>query len=169
MVVKIQKPLAIIVAVVLTLLLAVGTAVPAFAEEISYATPESGSKIVYNEPDILGEKNENYITLPDAPQKDGYIFTGWRVNGSKTTYSSGATVPVMAGEEVTLTPVYCSDSLHVCAVMAPICFAIFFTLFVIRAFRDFSDKTKIVLNVLIVISVIASGFFIATATITSIT
>lgn len=152
-------------AIILAVVVAISTMVPAFAAEVVNATPENSQQIAYEEPEFLNEeRGDNYIILPDAPQKDGYIFTGWRVNGSKTTYSSGKEVSVKTGEKVTLTPVYCSNFLHVCAVMAHICFAIFFTLFVLRAFGDFSDKAKVVLNILIVVSVMASSFFITAAT-----
>lgn len=170
MAVKLRRPLAILASVVVTLLLIISTVIPAFAAEAANATPENGQQIAYEEPEFLNEeRGDNFIILPDAPKKEGYIFSGWRVNGSKTTYSSGKEVSVKAGEKVTLTPVYCSDFLHVCAVMAHICFAIFFTLFVLRAFGDFSDKAKVVLNILIVISVIASSFLITVASLPSIT
>lgn len=103
MVVKIKKPLAIIAAVVLTLLLAVSTAVPAFAAEMA----DSNSQIVYEEPD-LGESDatDNCITLPDAPTKEGYSFRGWRVNGGSDLYDAGDVVVKDDGEEIHLQPVY---------------------------------------------------------------
>lgn len=162
MAVKLRKQLAIIAAVVLTLLFAVGSAVPAFAAEAVDTATDSNPQIAYEEPEFLNEeRRDNFIILPDAPKKDGYIFSGWRVNGSTNLYSSGKEVSVKAGEKVTLTPVYCSDFLHVCAVMAYICFAIFFTLFVLRAFGDFSDKAQVVFNVLIAVFVVAFGVFFA--------
>lgn len=56
-----------------------------------------------------------------------------------------------------------------CVFWGGICFAIFFTLFALRAFGNFSDKAKVVLNILIVISVIASSFLITVASLPSIT
>ena len=111
MVAKIKKPLAIIAAVVLTLLLAVSTAVPALAAETADTTTDSNPQIVYEEPD-LGEGNtsDNYITLPDAPEKDGYIFNGWRVNGGSDLYSAGDVVVKDDGEEIHLQPVYEADT-----------------------------------------------------------
>lgn len=107
MVAKIKKPLAIIAAVVLTLLLAVSTAVPALAAETADTTTDSNPQIVYEEPD-LGEGNtsDNYITLPDAPEKDGYIFNGWRVNGGSDLYNAGDVVVKDGSEEIHLQPVY---------------------------------------------------------------
>lgn len=107
---KIKKQLAIIVTVVMTLLLAVSTAVPAFAAEIA-ATADSNPQIVYDEPD-MGENNatDNYITLPDAPAKDGYTFKGWRVNGGSDLYSAGDVVVKDGSEEIHLQPVYEADT-----------------------------------------------------------
>ena len=107
MVEKIEKPLAIIAAVVMTLLLAVSTAVPAFAAEVADTATDSNPQIVYDGPD-LGESDatDNYITLPDAPAKDGYTFKGWRVNGGSDLYNAGDVVVKDDSEEIHLQPVY---------------------------------------------------------------
>ena len=107
MVVKIQKPLAIIAIVGMTMLLAVSTAVPAFAAETSTTATDSNPRIVYEEPD-LGENGatDNYITLPDAPEKEGYTFRGWRVNGGSDLYNAGDVVVKDGSEEMHLQPVY---------------------------------------------------------------
>lgn len=108
MLIKFRKPLAIVAAVVLTLLLAVSTAVPAFAAETTGGTMTDGnSQIVYEEPD-LGESDatDNCITLPDAPTKEGYSFRGWRVNGGSDLYSAGDVVVKDGSEEIHLQPVY---------------------------------------------------------------
>lgn len=107
MLIKFRKPLAIIAAVVLTLLLVVvSTAVPAFAAE-TVATTDSNPQIVYEEPD-LGESNtsDNYITLPEAPEKEGYTFRGWRVNGGNDLYNAGDVVVKDGSNEIHLQPVY---------------------------------------------------------------
>ena len=65
MVVKIKKSLAIIAAVVLTLLFAVSTAVPAFAEESD--TAQSNAQFEVVEPEYNGDAND-YVTLPKAPE-----------------------------------------------------------------------------------------------------
>lgn len=170
MTVKIQKLLTVIAVVVLTLLLVVSTAVPAFAAEAANATPENGQQIAYEEPEFLNEeRGDNFIILPDAPKKEGYTFSGWRVNGSTNLYSSGKEVSVKAGEKVTLTPVYCSIFRSRCAFWGGICFAIFFTLFILRAFGDNSREKEIVLNILITISVMASSFLITASSLPSMT
>lgn len=56
-----------------------------------------------------------------------------------------------------------------CVFWGGICFAIFFSLFILRAFGNNSRKKEIVLNILIVISVIASSFLITVASLPSIT
>ena len=105
MFVKIKKQLAIIVA--MALLLAVSTAVPAFAAETATSATDSNPQIVYDEPD-LGERDaaDNYITLPEAPEKEGYTFQGWRVNGGNDLYNAGDVVVKDGSEEIHLQPVY---------------------------------------------------------------
>lgn len=110
MLIKFRKTLAVIATVVLTLLLAVSMAVPAFAAETATSTTDSNPQIVYDAPD-LGESDatDNYITLPDAPTKDGYIFKGWRVNGGSDLYNAGDVVAKNGSEELHLQPVYEAD------------------------------------------------------------
>ena len=107
MLIKFRKPLAIIATVVLTLLLAVSTAVPALAAETADTTTDSNPQIVYEEPD-LGEDDtsDNGITLPEAPAKEGYAFQGWRVNGGSELYNAGDVVLKDGSEEMHLQPVY---------------------------------------------------------------
>ena len=64
MTVKIQKLLTVIAVVVLTLLLVVSTAVPAFAAET--ATAQSNAQFEIVDPKYEGDANK-YVTLPDAP------------------------------------------------------------------------------------------------------
>ena len=107
MTIKTKKPLAIIAAVVMTVLLAVSTAVPAFAAETADTTTVSNPQIVYDEPD-LGEDDtsDNGITIPEAPAKEGYAFQGWRVNGGSELYNAGDVVLKDGSEEMHLQPVY---------------------------------------------------------------
>lgn len=104
MVVKIKKSLAIIAAVVLTLLLAVSTAVPAFAAE-SDMTAQSDEKFDVVEPEYNGDAND-YVTLPEAPKKEGYIFQGWSVDGSTKLYDAGETIANSDGHKIQIKPVY---------------------------------------------------------------
>ena len=107
MVTKVRKPLTIVAAVALTMLLAIGTAVPAFAAETATSATDSNPQIVYDEPD-LGEDDtaDNGITLPEAPAKEGYTFQGWRVNGGSDLYNAGDVVAKDDSEELHLQPVY---------------------------------------------------------------
>lgn len=70
-------------AIILAVVVAISTMVPAFAAEAADTATDSNPQIVYGEPD-LGESDatDNYITLPDAPEKEGYTFQGWSVDGS---------------------------------------------------------------------------------------
>ena len=103
MVVKIKKSLAIIAAVVLTLLFAVSTAVPAFAEESD--TAQSNAQFEVVEPEYNGDAND-YVTLPKAPEKEGYIFQGWSVDGSTKLYDAGETIANSDGHKIPIKPVY---------------------------------------------------------------
>lgn len=106
MVIKMKKSLTFIAVVALTLLLAV----PAFAAETADATTDSNPQIVYDEPD-LGEveASDRYFTLPDAPEKEGYTFQGWRVNGGSDLYNAGDLMVKDGSEEIHLQPVYEAD------------------------------------------------------------
>lgn len=110
MVMKIKKPLAVIATVTMSLMLAVGAAVPAFAAETATSATDGNPQIVYEEP-YMGEEKalDNYITLPDAPDKEGYIFRGWRVNGGSDLYNAGDVVVMADSEEMHLQPVYEAD------------------------------------------------------------
>lgn len=103
MVTKMRTLLALIAVVALTLLLAV----PAFAAETATPATDNNPQIVYDAPD-LGENDatDNYITLPDAPEKEGYTFQGWRVNGGSDLYNAGDVVVKDGNEEMHLQPVY---------------------------------------------------------------
>ena len=119
MFVKIKKQLAIIVA--MALLLAVSTAVPVFAAETATSATDSNPQIVYDEPD-LGERDaaDNYITLPEAPEKEGYTFQGWRVNGGNDLYNAGDVVVKDGSEEIHLQPVYEAKTVASKATCAPV-------------------------------------------------
>lgn len=103
MVVKIKKPLTIIATVMLTLLMAVSTAVPAFAEE--FDTAQSNAQFEIVDPSYESDTN-NYVTLPDAPVKDGYTFKGWSIDGSTELHSAGESIVNNDGHKMQLQPVY---------------------------------------------------------------
>lgn len=118
MTVKIQKLLTVIAVVVLTLLLAVSTAVPAFAAE-SDMTAQSNEQFEVVEPKYEGDTN-NYVTLPDAPAKDGYTFKGWSIDGSTELHSAGESIIDNDGHKLQLQPVYEAKSATPEATSAPV-------------------------------------------------
>ncbi len=101
---KLRKSLVIIAAVIMFLLLAVSTAVPAFAAE-SDMTVQSNEKFEVVEPKYEGDTNSN-VTLPDAPVKDGYTFKGWSVDGSTELHNAGESIVNNDGHKLQLQPVY---------------------------------------------------------------
>ncbi len=103
MTVKIQKLLTVIAVVVLTLLLVVSTAVPAFAAET--ATAQNNEQFEVVEPEYNSDAND-YVTLPDAPANDGYTFKGWSVDGSTKLYDAGETIANNDGHKMQIQPVY---------------------------------------------------------------
>lgn len=118
---KLRKSLVIIAAVIMFLLLAVSTAVPALAAETADTTTDSNPQIVYDEPD-LGKDNtsESYITLPDAPAKEGYTFRGWRMNGGSDLYNAGDVVVRDDNEKMHLQAVYEAKTVTSKATCAPV-------------------------------------------------
>lgn len=73
-----KTALTLVAAIVMILLVAVLMAVPAFAAE-SDMTAQSNEQFEGVEPKYEGDTN-NYVTLPDAPAKDGYTFKGWSID-----------------------------------------------------------------------------------------
>lgn len=118
MVAKIKKPLAIIAAVALTLLLEVSMAVPAFAAE-SDMTVQSNEQFEVVDPKYEGDAN-NYVTLPDAPAKDGYAFKDWSIDSSTELHHAGESIVNNDGHKLQLQPVYEAKSAAPEATSAPV-------------------------------------------------
>lgn len=111
---------------------------PVYEATTSAKADDNGASATEEEPDILSEYedgsdivlqygHDNILTLPDAKEKEGYKFYGWSLNGDTDLYDSGSTVPIKAGEKVTLRPVYVSTEeadafSHKCLIAAGVCF-----------------------------------------------
>lgn len=104
MTMKIKKPLAVIATVVLTLMFAVSTAVPAFAAEADTSS-QNNEQFEIVDPKYEGDTN-NYVMLPDAPAKEGYTFKGWSVDGGTELHSAGESIVNNDGHKMQLQPVY---------------------------------------------------------------
>lgn len=101
---KFRKPFAVIAAVVMTVLLVVSTAVLAFAAE-SDMVAQSNEQFEIVNPKYEGDSN-NYVTLPDAPAKEGYTFKGWSIDGGTELHDAGESIVNNAGHKLQLQPVY---------------------------------------------------------------
>ena len=118
---------------------------PVYEAAISTKADDNGaSSVAEDEPDPLNEYedgsdivlqygHDNILTLPDAKRKEGYDFKGWSVNSGTDLYQSGFTLPIKAGEKVTLRPVYVStkeadDFFNKCLIAAGICLVMYFVL-----------------------------------------
>ena len=98
-----KTALTLVAAIVMILLVAVLMAVPAFAEESD--TAQSNAQFEVVEPEYEGDAND-YVTLPKAPEKEGYIFQGWSVDGSTKLYDAGETIANSDGHKIQIKPVY---------------------------------------------------------------
>lgn len=98
-----KTALTLVAAIVMILLVAVLMAVPAFAEESD--TAQSNAQFEVVEPEYNGDAND-YVTLPKAPEKEGYIFQGWSVDGSTKLYDAGETIANSDGHKIQIKPVY---------------------------------------------------------------
>lgn len=98
-----KTALTLVAAIVMILLVAVLMVVPAFAEESD--TAQSNAQFEVVEPEYNGDAND-YVTLPKAPEKEGYIFQGWSVDGSTKLYDAGETIANSDGHKIQIKPVY---------------------------------------------------------------
>lgn len=115
---KFRKPFAVIAAVVMTVLLVVSSAIPAFAAE-SDMVAQSNEQFKIVDPKYEGDAN-NYVTLPDAPAKEGYTFKGWSIDGGTELHDAGESIVNNDGHKLQLQPVYEAKSATPEATSAPV-------------------------------------------------
>jgi hypothetical protein len=99
-----KTALTLVAAIVMILLVAVLMAVPAFASE-SDMTTQNNEQFEIVDPKYEGDAN-NYVTLPDAPAKDGYTFKGWSIDSSTELHHAGESIVNNDGHKLQLEPVY---------------------------------------------------------------
>lgn len=99
-----KAALTLVAAIVMILLVAVLMAVPAFASE-SDMTTQNNEQFEIVDPKYEGDAN-NYVILPEAPEKEGYIFQGWSVDGSTKLYDAGEKIANSDGDKMQIKPVY---------------------------------------------------------------
>ena len=104
-------------AIILAVVVAISTMVPAFAAESDTAQSNEQFEIV--DPKYEGDTN-NYVTLPDAPVKEMYTFKGWSVDGSTELHSAGESIFISDGHKMQLQPVYEAKSEVPEATAAPV-------------------------------------------------
>lgn len=98
------------VAIILAVVVAIGTMVPALAatsdadtqqtEQTKTATGDYDTSTVYQ----WGA--DDFLTLPKAEAKKGYLFRGYSVNGDTKLVQAGETVKIENGEKATVRPIY---------------------------------------------------------------
>lgn len=95
-----KTALTLVAAIVMILLVAVLMAVPAFASE-SDMTTQNNEQFEIVDPKYEGDAN-NYVTLPDAPAKDGYTFKGWSIDSSTELHHAGESIVNNDGHKLQL-------------------------------------------------------------------
>lgn len=143
---------------------------PVYEATTSAKEDDNGaSSATEDEPDLLNEYedgsdivlqygHDNILTLPDAKEKEGYKFYGWSLNGNTDLFDSGSTVPIKAGEKVTLRPVYVStkeakDFFRKCLIAAGVCFVAL--LVFVRIFGESDSEVLFVFVMLWFVAVFA--------------
>lgn len=100
-------------AIVLAVAVAIGAVVPAYAatsdtdtkqnEQTETATGDYDTSTVYQ------WGSDDFLTLPKAEEKNGYLFRGYSLNGDTKLVQAGETVKIESGEKATtVRPIYTS-------------------------------------------------------------
>lgn len=99
-------------AIVLAVAVAIGAVVTAYAATSDTDTKQTGQAEAaagdYDTSTAYLWGSDDFLTLPNAEEKKGYLFRGYSVNGDTKLVQAGETVKLENGEKVTVRPIYTS-------------------------------------------------------------
>lgn len=97
-------------AIVLAVAVAIGAVVTAYAATSDTDTKQTGQAEAaagdYDTSTAYLWGSDDFLTLPNAEEKKGYLFRGYSVNGDTKLVQAGETVKLENGEKVTVRPIY---------------------------------------------------------------
>ena len=99
-------------AIVLAVAVAIGAVVTAYAATSDTDTKQTGQAEAaagdYDTSTAYLWGSDDFLTLPNAEEKKGYLFRGYSVNGNTKLVQAGETVKIENGEKATVRPIYTS-------------------------------------------------------------
>lgn len=97
-------------AIVLAVAVAIGAVVTAYAATSDTDTKQTGQAEAaagdYDTSTAYLWGSDDFLTLPNAEEKKGYLFRGYSVNGDTKLVQAGETVKLENGVKVTVRPIY---------------------------------------------------------------
>lgn len=100
-------------AIILAVVVAISAVVPAYAATSDTDTKQTGQAETaagdYDTSTVYLWGSDDFLTLPNAEEKKGYLFRGYSVNGDTKLVQAGETVKIESGEKATtVRPIYTS-------------------------------------------------------------
>ena len=97
-------------AIILAVAVAIGAVVPAYAatSDIDAKQNEQTETVSkdYDTSMVYQWGSDDFLTLPKAEVKKGYLFRGYSLNGDTKLVQAGETVKIENGEKATIRPIY---------------------------------------------------------------